>query len=127
MYEAKAYPSEGYLLIRLEGMMTMDEAQACVSHVILEGRRMRPGFSIINDIHQARPSAPEVAEVVKTAQVALYSMGAAHVIRIVGVAASANLQFQRIQREAHVGYETHTVRSLDEAHVLHRKLWKAAP
>jgi len=124
MYEAKAHPSDGYLLIRLEGMMQMDEAQGVVGMVITEGRRMRPGFTIINDIHRARPAAPEVAEVVKTAQVALYSMGAAHVIRVVGEAASANLQLQRTQREAHAGYEMHTVRTLEEAFALHRKLWR---
>lgn len=39
-----------------------------------------------------------------------------------GEAAAANLQFQRTAREASASYETHVVRSLDEAFALHRKL-----
>ena len=127
MYEAKANPSDGYLLIRLEGMLQLPEAKAAVASILAEARRMKPPFTIISDIHEALPAPPDVAEAFKQGQMALYAMGAARVIRVVGNAATANLQFQRTQREAKVGYEMHSVRTLADARALHRKLSRATP
>jgi hypothetical protein len=126
MYEAKAHPDDNYLLVTLEGMMQLEEARAAVAAILAEGRQMRRGFTIISDIRKARAAPPEVAEVIKSAQVALFALGAANAIRVVGDAAAASLQFQRTQREANVQYDSHIVASLEEAHALHRKLARAA-
>jgi len=116
MYETKAHADESYLYIRLVGMMQQAEAEECVAAVIAEGKRLRPGFSIINDITEARPTSPEIAEIIKKGQTALFAMGARRVIRIVGPGAAAtSLQFARTQRESHVGYESHIAGTLEDA------------
>jgi four helix bundle protein len=97
-------------------VMHMPEAQEAVAAVIAEGKKMRRGFAIINDITEARPTSPEIAEVIKTAQTALFALGATKVIRIVGPeAAATSLQFARTQRESHAAYESYIAATLEDA------------
>jgi hypothetical protein len=116
MYETKAHVDANYLYIRLRGLMQMPEAEAATAAVIAEARALKPGFAIINDISEARPTSPEIAEVIKTAQRALFGMGAKRVVRIVGAGAAAtSLQFARTQRESNAAYESHIAATLEDA------------
>jgi hypothetical protein len=116
MYETKAHTDANYLYICIKGLMYLPEAEEAVAAVIAEGKKLRPGFAIINDISEARPTSPEIAEVIKKAQVALFGMGAVRVIRIVNSAGAAtHLQFARTQRESNAAYESHIAASLDDA------------
>ncbi len=76
MYETRAHTDRNYLYILIKGLMYMDEAEQTVAAVIAEGQKLKPGFAIINDISEARPTSPEIAEVIKKAQVALFQRGA---------------------------------------------------
>ena len=122
MYETKAHTDENYLYIRIIGLMQQPEAEECVAAVIAEGKKLAPGFSIINDISKAQPTSPEIAEVIKKGQTALFAMGAKRAVRIVGAGAAAtSLQFARTHREAHVGYEAHIAGTLDDALAILRR------
>ncbi len=115
MYETKAHADRNYLYILIRGLMYLPEAEEAVAAVIAEGEKLKPGFTIINDISEARPTSPEIAEVIKKAQTALFTMGATRVIRIVGEAAATHLQFARTQRESNAAYASEVAASLEEA------------
>jgi hypothetical protein len=115
MFEAKAHPQDRYLYVRLAGVLTMREAREGTALVVAEAKKLKPGFSIIADISEARPNSPEVADVIKTGQQAVFEMGAARSIRIVGIAGAASLQLSRTQRESQSTYVVLQAPTLNEA------------
>jgi hypothetical protein len=113
MYETKAHADENYLYFCLKGLMYRAEAEEAVAAIVAEGTKLKPGFTVINDISEARPSSPDIAEVIKKAQTALFSMGATKLIRV--VANATKMQLARMQRESSAAYETHIATSLEDA------------
>ncbi len=113
MYETKAHADENYLYFCLKGLMYKAEAEEAVAAIVAEGAKLKPGFTVINDASEARPSSPEVAEVIKTAQTQLFTMGATKLIRV--VANATKMQLARMARETNAAYETHIAASLDDA------------
>jgi hypothetical protein len=76
-------------------------------------KELKPGFTVINDISQYTVSGPEAAELITIGGKNLLDRGMKRLIRIVGESAIAQMQFQRMSKQA--GYQAHTVASLEEA------------
>ncbi len=113
MYETKAHAEENYLYFCLKGLMYRAEAEEAVAAIVAEGGKLKPGFTVINDLSEVRPSSPDIAEFIKTAQTQLFTMGATKLIRV--VANATKMQLARMARETSPNYESHIATSLDEA------------
>ena len=83
--------------------------------VLSEAEMLTPGFTIINDISDFKPTTASAAEEIKKTQAALFQKDIGKVIRIVGKSVIASMQFSRTQREAEALYEVIEVSSMDEA------------
>jgi hypothetical protein len=116
MFQTKADIDRNYLYISFEGMARLEEGQAAVKAVLAEAGKLKPGFAIINDLTKARPTIPEVAEMLKGAQLSLFKMGAKKVIRILSKEAIVTkMQFSRTQEDAKADYATIEVASMGDA------------
>ncbi|MGA2368708.1 MAG: hypothetical protein ABSF74_09110 [Dehalococcoidia bacterium] len=79
---------------------------------IVEVKKLKPGFDIINDISECKPATIKGIEEIKRAQLVIKEGGVRRVIRIVGHSVTEG-QFARKSQEA--GYEADTAPSIAEA------------
>jgi hypothetical protein len=116
MYETHSNIELNYLLIVIRGRLDRASAEALVASFAGHVQKLRPGFSIINDLSEARPAHDDVVQVMKAGQHAMFVAGAARVIRVIADgSAASSLQFSRTQREMNVGYEARVVPTMAEA------------
>jgi hypothetical protein len=83
--------------------MSDDEARNVADRIIVEIRKLRPGFAIINDISELKPASPAATEHLRRAQEASVSKGCGRVIRVVGTQAITQMQWSRTLKAAHHG------------------------
>jgi hypothetical protein len=115
MFEIKADSKLNLLVLRLEGFMTDDQLKQASDKCIAEAGKLKPGFTVINDISQMKPASPTGAEHIKRAQTSVIGKGVGKIIRVTENQIS-KMQFNRTSKE--VGYNAVEVTSLDEAYRL---------
>jgi hypothetical protein len=115
-YKSRADMEKNRLFIYLEGFMSDEELKSAADLVISEAKKLKPGFSTINDISNFKPATPKGAEEISRAQVFLKENGVGHVIRIVGEKVLASIQFKRTQNDA--GYIADHVTTMDDALII---------
>jgi hypothetical protein len=116
MYETRADIELNYLFIGIRGRLDRAQAQALVADFTIAVRTLRPGFTIVDDLSEARAACDDVVEVMKAGQRAMFLAGAARAIRVIAEgSAASSLQFSRTQREMQVGYEVKVVSTMAEA------------
>lgn len=115
MYEVTVNTDKNYMLLILKGYMKDEEIKAAAAKVLSEADKLIPGFTIINDISEFKPTMPSGAEEIRKTQAAVFQKGIGKVIRIMGKSVIAGMQFSRMQKEAEALYEVIEVPSMDEA------------
>ena len=117
MYKIDVDETKNCLVIVLDGFMSEEEVSEAARKTREAVDRLKPGFSVINDISKFKPTGAESAKEIKAAQAFVASHGVGKVIRVVD-STLAKMQFSRTQREAAAGYEVLEARSIDEAYGL---------
>jgi hypothetical protein len=116
-YDIEARVDKNRLYLSLRGSMSDDEAKEVADRVILEIRKLRPGFSIINDISELKPASPVATEHLRRAQEASVRHGCGRVVRVVGSQAITQMQWSRtLKASHHAGAQTAT--SIEEAEMM---------
>ncbi|MGA2158900.1 MAG: hypothetical protein ABSG90_06760 [Dehalococcoidia bacterium] len=100
------------LYLILAGTFDDSEMKQIADKTIVEVKKLRPGFDIINDISECKPATLKGIEEIKRAQLAIKEGKVKRVIRIVGQSVTEG-QFVRKSQE--VGYDADTARSIAEA------------
>lgn len=114
MHTIKADLSKNLLVLSLEGFMNDQEIRETSTEVINEAKKLKPGFSVINDISKMKPATQTGVEDITKAQAAVLKMGVGKVIRIVDNPVS-KMQFQRTAKLASADYQVAEVSDMDEA------------
>jgi len=115
VFEVTVEPRRNCLIITLKGFMKNQEAEEAAREVMNQARQLEPGFTVVNDISEFKPTTPESAENIRKAQAFVARRGVSRVIRVVGRALVTEMQFRRTQREAAADYEVVEVATLDDA------------
>jgi hypothetical protein len=113
-YDIQAKVAINRLYLSLRGSMSDDEAKEVADRVIQEIRKLRPGFTIINDISELKPASPAATEHLRRAQEASVRQGCGRVIRVVGSQAITQMQWSRTLKAAHHG-GAETASTVEEA------------
>jgi multidrug efflux pump subunit AcrB len=113
MYLANADSNKNRLYIKLSGNMNQDEVKKAADSVIAEAKKLKKGFSVINDISEFKPTSQDATTELQRAQEYLKMAGVTKIIRVVNDAKIANMQLNRTG-----GYKADTVCSLEEAEKL---------
>jgi hypothetical protein len=87
------------LFIRIEGRLEDSDARAVGDEIIRAMDRLRPGFALISDLSQAEPMGPQGVEQLKRIILVSRERKVGQMVRIVGRAAQAALQFARTSKE----------------------------
>ncbi len=124
MHEVKISELKNRMYISLSGFMKVEEVSMAADAVIAAGRKMKPGFDVINDISTFKPGSPEAGAEIKRAQLFLKEQGVRHVIRVTGDSTIAAMQMQRLGKEA--GYRADTAGTVAEAETLLEMMDKMA-
>ena len=109
-YQIDSRPAVNRLYLRLDGVMTDDDAKAVADKIIDEIQKLKPGFAVINDIRRLRPSSQTAAEHMRRAQEASVRHGHGRIIRIVGEQAITQMQWNRTLKS-----RAETAKTLEEA------------
>ena len=113
---ARADQTKNRLYVDLEGFFDLQSAKNAVDEVAGEVRKLRPGFTVINDITKVKASSDEIASEIEDLLRLIERAGVSRVYRVVARGATvAKLQHKRLQRESGVAYEVIEVGSVEEA------------
>jgi hypothetical protein len=119
MYEVKVDKEKNRMYLRLWGFVDGPATKKCVDHVLAEIKGLRPGFDVINDISDFKPTVDEAVTEIQRALAGLVKAGMRRSVRISPKEASVtSMQFARAKREAHAEYQVATVKTLAEAEKL---------
>ena len=83
------------LYLRMAGFMTDDDAARVADAIIAEIQKLKPGFAVINDIRELKPTSPVASEHMRRAQEASVKHGSGRVIRVVGNQVVTQMQWNR--------------------------------
>src|SRR5262245_29601569 len=89
------------LYMRLIGLMTEAEATRVADLLIAEMQKLRPGFAIINDIRELKPTTQAASDQMRRAQEAAVKAGFSRAIRVVGDQVITHMQWNRTLKAAH--------------------------
>lgn len=118
-YAIRADISKNRLYITLKGFFPEDLTGEVADKTVAEATKLKPGFVIINDISQTKPTTGRGAEQITRVQEFLRQRGAKRVIRIVDPKnVLARVQFERTSKDAGYDIPVDVVGSLEEAHRL---------
>ena len=98
-YDIRADVSKNRLYLRFVGFMSDEDAAKIAERIIAEIGRLRPGFSIINDISALKPTSQAATEHLRRAQDLSVKRGSGRVIRVVGNQAVTQMQWNRTLKE----------------------------
>jgi hypothetical protein len=114
MHEVRADLSKNLLWIQLKGYFTDDKAREVVDLILKEAGRLRPGFTVINDISEMAPLSKTGMKEIERAQTGIRKLGARKSIRVVGNVLSG-YQIHQIQKTSGADYQVIKVANLEEA------------
>lgn len=115
MVVVKANQEQNYLYFLLEGTFDYHAFKKVEAAVEMEVQRLKPDFTIINDISEFRTASPEARKILQQLQQDLFKTGAAKMIQIVGESMIGRMQFNQSKKHADAQYEIIEVNSLREA------------
>lgn len=119
-YRIYADVAKNRLYLILSGFFTDDEVNIAADLTIAEIKKLKPGFTIINDISHFKAATQTGAANIKRAQVFANERGAKRVIRVVGKDAAASaiaaMQFDRTSKQA--GYSADIAATVEDAEKL---------
>jgi hypothetical protein len=116
MYELKVDKGKNRLHLRMWGFVDAAQTKKCADHVLAEVKNLRPGFDVINDITDFKPTVEEAVTEIQRALAGLVKAGMRRSVRISPRESSVtSMQFSRAKREAHVDNQVATVKTLEEA------------
>ncbi|MDX1530219.1 MAG: hypothetical protein R3362_01705 [Rhodothermales bacterium] len=101
------------LYVTLSGFMQPEQVRTAAEAVKREARRLKPGFSVINDIQQFQPASQDAVAYIADAQRFIHGLGPKRIIRVTGGATVSGLQLKRTARQA--GYTADTAATVAEA------------
>ncbi len=84
-----------------------------VDYTIQEIDKLKPGFTVINDISRCKPTTPQGAKELLRVQEYAQAAGLGRVIRIVESAVLTEMQYTRTAKKA--GFTAETATSIQEA------------
>jgi len=113
MYSIKSDLTKNILYITLEGFLSDEIVKTAADLTINEINKLKPGFSIINDISSFKPATAKGAEEIKRAQVYASAKGVSRIIRVVKQSHLGAMQFSRTAKDA--GYDNEIASSVEEA------------
>jgi hypothetical protein len=83
------------MYVRMVGFMTDDDARRVADAIIAEIQKLRPGFAVINDIRDLKPTSPTASDHMRRAQEASVKHGCGRVIRVIGEQVITQMQWNR--------------------------------
>jgi hypothetical protein len=104
------------LYLTLTGLMTDAEMRVAADQTIEVVKKLRKGFTVLNDISQFRPMTKDGVNEVARVGVFCAQHGMRATARVVGISPTAHQQFQRVAKEN--GYTAYTAQSVEEAEAL---------
>jgi hypothetical protein len=113
-HEIRADVPRNRLYMRLTGFMTEADARRVADTLIAEYEKLRPGFVIINDIRDLKPTTPAASEQMRRAQEAAVKHGFSRAIRVIGDQVITHMQWSRTLKAAH-GRDAETAATMEEA------------
>jgi hypothetical protein len=116
MYTVKVDVAKNRLYITMVGFLKADEMKACTDQVILETKKLKPGYDVITDISQFKPADQEAVKEIERGQAHFKATLIGHGIRVVGKSAVTSMQFSRTGKA--VGYIPDAVATVAEAEKL---------
>jgi hypothetical protein len=94
--------SKNRMYIVLDGFLSDDEAKQMADALVAAGKKLMPGFTIINDIRELKPLTPAGLDHLQKAQSVLRNQGVKRVIRVVDPKnITTKMQFARLGRDAY--------------------------
>ncbi|MEW6516702.1 MAG: hypothetical protein AB1439_07365 [candidate division FCPU426 bacterium] len=115
-YSVKVDQAKNRLYLILEGFFSEAEAKSAADEVIVQARKMKPGFSVVNDISKAQPFSEEGTAHIQRAQSFLQQQGVGRVIRVVEARnILSRMQFERKGKEAGYTASQEVAATLEEA------------
>lgn len=115
MLKIKADPIRNLLVIQAEGFLTDEELKTGTDLCIVEAKKLKEGFTVINDIAKMKPASPAGVAEIKRAQIYAINHGVSRFIRVTKNPIS-KIQFIRTSEE--LGYEALEVSTIKEAYEL---------
>lgn len=112
-HAVRADLQKNILYVSLSGFMQPDEVKAAADAVKREARRMKPGFSVINDVQHFKPASQDAVAYIADAQKLVHSLSPKRIIRVTGGSSMSGLQLNRTSRQA--GYTADTAATVAEA------------
>ncbi|MDY6930447.1 MAG: hypothetical protein SVJ22_00820 [Halobacteriota archaeon] len=112
-YKMDVNTEKNRMSIRISGFMTDQELKVVVDEALVELRKMKPGFAIINDISEFKPASPSGAKELLRVQKFVNDLKPGRIIRVVGSDKLGRKQFEKNSQQA--GYAAETAPSIEAA------------
>ena len=116
MFTIEADIEKNRLYVKLVGFFDYDEMKDSTDKTIVEAKKLKPGFDVINDVSEFKPAAQDLLKEIERAQSFLKKAGVRHGVRVEGKAKLTNIQFNRIGKT--VNYIADVVETMEEAEKL---------
>ena len=123
-YRVRADVRKNRLYLVLDGFFDEDEAQEIADRTIEEVQKLKPGFDVINDISNFKPTSQQGADQIRRAGLFVRDSGVGRLIRVVPSASIGSMQFTRKSREA--GYDAEVASSVEEAERMLGPWWHSS-
>ncbi len=115
MYKITANQIKNRLYMQLKGFMEDDEMHTAAEVLIAEVKKLKPGFDVINDISECKPTTQQGSMEIARCQKYVVEHGVRHVMRVLGTNAITRMQFSRTSKNAGSEAVTEEVISFEEA------------
>src|SRR4030043_563331 len=116
MYKLKMDASKNRLYITMVGFFNYEEIKKWSDETIAMTKKLKPGYAVITDISQFKPTTPEGTKEIERVQVYLKTSGVGTGVRVVGDNVLSALQFKRMSVIS--GYDPINMATLAEAEKL---------
>jgi hypothetical protein len=113
-FEIRGDALRNRLYCRMAGFMTDQDAVRVADTIIAEIQKLQPGFAIINDIRDLKPTSQTATDHMKRAQEASVKHGSGRVIRVVGDQVVTQIQWNRTLKAVR-GTPAETASTVEEA------------
>ena len=100
----------------MAGFFNYEEMKKCSDETIAMARKLKPGYDVITDISQFKPTTPEGTKEIERVQAYFKASGVRNGVRVVGENVLSGLQFKRMSVIS--GYDPTNVATLAEAEKL---------
>jgi hypothetical protein len=113
-FEIRGDALRNRLYCRMAGFMTDDDAVRVADTIIAEVQKLKPGFAVINDIRDLKPTSQAATDQMRRAQEHSVKLGGGRVIRVVGDQVVTQMQWNRTLKAVR-GSGAETASTVEEA------------